>query len=281
MLQVDESVLQDIGRGFTVPAQPQLLMELQRLVAHEQPDLSLIAEAISKDVSISATIIKTINSPLYGLARSISDIPKSVRYIGLNGIVTLVTSKLIQNSFEQDNCSIELDDFWDNATNIANSAVYIAKALKKRVPAERMFSLGLFHDCGIPVMAMKYPDYADTLQQANASTTSLIQFEEQAYGLHHATIGYYVATSWRLPVDMCQLILRHHDIKYLEKLDGSNDQLCFAILKMAEQIVYQHKNFRDAADWPFVRDSVFTVLDCDEEIMQDIIEDIEEMLQAQ
>lgn len=279
MLQVDEKVLKDIGRGFTVPAQPHLLLELQRLVGEDNPDLNRIAEAVSQDVSISATIIKTINSPLYGLARSISDIPKSVRYIGINGIVTLVTSKLIQSSFEQSKCSIELDDFWDNATNIANTAVYIAKKLRKRVPSEKLFSLGLFHDCGIPVMAMKYEDYGDVLYEAiNTHDKTLVHFEDQAYSVNHATIGYYVATSWRLPVDMCQLILRHHDIEYLNKLDGSSDQLCFAILKMAEQIIYKHKYFRDSSDWEFVRDSVFTVLDCDEEIMQDIIEDIEEQL---
>jgi HD-like signal output (HDOD) protein len=279
MLQVDENVLKDIGRGFTVPAQPHLLLELQRLVGEDNPDLNRIAEAVSQDVSISATIIKTINSPLYGLARSISDIPKSVRYIGINGIVTLVTSKLIQSSFEQSKCSIELDDFWDNATNIANTAVYIAKKLRKRVPSEKLFSLGLFHDCGIPVMAMKYKDYGDILQTANQTPSkTLINFEDQAYSVNHATIGYYVATSWRLPVDMCQLILRHHDIEYLNKLDGSSDQLCFAILKMAEQIIYQHKYFRDSSDWEYVRDSVFTVLDCDEELMQDIVEDIEEQL---
>ncbi len=280
MLQVDEKIIKDLGRGFKVPAQPKLIIELQHLIEMPEPNLDDIADVIASDVSASAAILKTINSPFYGLSRSISDIHKSVRYIGLNGIVTLVTSKLLRESFTQDECSIPLDDFWDSATTIANAAVYIAKQLNKRVPSEKLFSLGLFHDCGIPVMAMKYKNYGKVLEKSQQTKSlSLIDIEEHAYKVNHANIGYYVATSWRLPVDMCQIILRHHDRSYFQKLDGSQEQLCFAILKMAEQIIYQHKHFRDAPDWQYFQDSVFTVLDCDEEVMQDLIEDITEQLE--
>ena len=210
MLEVNERVLSDIGRGFSVPAQPDLLLKLQRLMAEQEIDLNAIADTISQDIAVSATILKTINSPLYGLARTISDIKKSVRYIGLNGINTLVTSSLIRQSFKQHDCSVSLDDFWHNSNNIANTAVHIGKTIKQRLSSEKLFTLGLFHDCGIPVMAMKYNDYQNTLEHAeNTPNLTLPEVEENTYSVNHATIGYYVATSWRLPKDMCQLILRH------------------------------------------------------------------------
>ncbi|MFD2167870.1 HDOD domain-containing protein [Thalassotalea euphylliae] len=277
MLKVDESVLKDIGRGFTVPAQPTLLLALQEKVSEPDPDLDEIAALIAQDVSVSAKILKTINSPMYGLARSIADIPKSVKYIGMNGIVTLVTSSLIRSSISQKDCSIALEGFWDNATNIANAAVYIGQKLRRRVAKEKLFTLGLFHDCGIPVMAMKYKDYQETLDHADKTPSEpLPDIEESVYQVNHATIGYYVATSWRLPVDICQLILRHHDRDFLEKLDGSEEQTLFAILKMAENIVHEHKYFRPSSDWAYVQDSVFTALDCDEYDFQDIMEDLNE-----
>ena len=279
MIQVDDKVLADIDRGFSVPAQPELLLKLQKLMSAQEPDLNQIADTIAQDVAVSATILKTINSPLYGLARSISDIKKSVRYIGLAGIITLVTSSLLKRSFKDKKASISLDDFWNNSSNIANSAVFIAKRLKKRISSEKLFTLGLFHDCGIPVMAMKYENYRATLTQAEQTPSEpLPDIEDQAYNVNHATIGYYVATSWRLPVDICQLILRHHEREYLYTLDGSVDQLSFAILKLAENIVYQHKHFRESADWPFLKDSVLTVLDIDEDDIADLVEDLNEQL---
>jgi len=279
MLQIDEKVLSDIGRGFSVPAQPALLLKLQDLMSEHEPDLNKIADAITADVAISATILKTINSPLYGLARTISDIKKSVRYIGLAGISTLVTSNLIKQSFHQNSCGIELDDFWNNSTNIANTAVFINKTLKQRMSSEKLFSLGLFHDCGIPVMAMKFADYQDTLNHSmNTPSELLTDIEESIYQVNHATIGYYVASSWRLPKDLCHLILQHHDRTFLHKLDNSEQQKAFSILKLSENIVHQHKHFRDCADWAYVQDSVMTVLDIDEEDIQDMLEDINEQL---
>ncbi|REL28100.1 HDOD domain-containing protein [Thalassotalea euphylliae] len=279
MLQVDESVLKDIGRGFSVPAQPSLLLELQDKVKQGEPNLDEIAELIAQDISVSAKVLKTINSPLYGLARKIADIPKSVKYIGLDGIVSLVTSDLIQKSFRQQDCSISLESFWDNASNIANTAVFIGQKLHRRIAKEKLFTLGLFHDCGIPIMAIKYHNYQDVLDHAEKNPSEVITaVEERAFQVHHATIGYYVATSWRLPPDICQLILRHHERDFLTKLDGSEAQLAFAILKMAENIVHQHKFFRPSSDWQYLQDSVFTVLDCDEYDYQDLLEDLDEAL---
>jgi HD-like signal output (HDOD) protein len=279
MLVVNDQVLSDISRGFSVPAQPELLLKLQRLMAADDVDLNMIAETISQDVAMSATILKTINSPLYGLSRSVSDIKKSVRYIGLNGIYALVTSSLIQRSFVQDTCNIALDDFWQNASNIANTAVFIGKKVKRVISSEKLFTIGLFHDCGIPVMAMKFNDYVETLEHAQKTPSeTLPEIEESIYQVNHATIGYYVASSWRLPKEICQLILRHHERDYLYKLDESIEQCCYAILKMAENIVYLNKYFRDSADWPYIKDSILTALDFDDDDIQDIIEDVNEQL---
>ncbi len=275
MLHVNDNMLKDIGRGFSVPAQPELLLQLQKIMAEQDPDLNTIAELISQDIAVSATVLKTINSPLYGLARTISDIKKSVRYIGLQGIVTLVTSSLIRKSFTQNDSSIALEEFWQNSSNIANASVFIGKKLKKGASAEKLFTLGLFHDCGIPVMGMKYSSYQETLDHAvNTPSEPLPQIEEKAYAVNHATVGFYVASSWRLPKDICQLILQHHDRDFLIKLDGSEAQANFAILKLAENLVYQHKHFRDAADWQYVHDLVLTVLDIDDDDVQDLIEDL-------
>lgn len=277
MLQVNDKILSDIGRGFTVPAQPALLLKIQELMSEKHPDINSIADAVSQDVAVSATILKTINSPVYGLSRSISDIKKSVRYIGIQGVVALVTSSLLKEGFNQGSCSIELDDFWSNATNIANAAVYIGTQIKRKVSSEKLFTIGLFHDCGIPVMATKYSDYADTLEKAiNTPSKTLPNIEESVYKVNHATIGYYVASSWRLPKDICQLILKHHERDFLYKLDNSEEQLHYAILKLAENIVHQHKHITPSADWTFIQDTVLTVLDIDEEDVKDIMEDLSE-----
>lgn len=261
MIEVDNSVISDIRKGFYVPAQPELLVKLQNLMAKEEPELNIIADTISQDVAVSATILKTINSPVYGLSRSVSDIKKSVRYIGLDGINTLVTNTLIQRSFDQKDCSIALTEFWSNATNIANACVLIGKSLKQAVCKDKLFSLGLFHDCGIPIMAMKYNDYEETFKSSmQKESETLTKIEESSYSVNHATIGYYVATSWRLPKDICQLILAHHDHQYVLSSANRVQKFYYGILKLAENIVHLNKHNRDANDWTILEETILKLL---------------------
>jgi len=277
MLDVDDRVISDIRRGFSIPAQPGLLLKLQRIISSSDPDINLVADTISQDVAVAATILKTVNSPIYGLARSMSDIHKATRYIGLNGIMSLVSNILIRKSFDQSECSIALEEFWNNSNNIAITSVVIGKSLKKAISIDKVFTLGLFHDCGIPVMAMRYPDYSETYEHAlNTPSEALTSIEESVYHVNHATLGYYVASSWRLPKDLCQLILSHHDRRFLDKQGNRLQQFYFAILKMAENIVHNHKHFRHTPDWEYLHDKVLTVLDLSEDNYQDLLEDTAE-----
>ena len=269
MLIVDQSVLDDISRGFSVPAQPRLLLELLKLMADESPDINAISNAISKDIAVSAAILKTINSPLYGLSRTITDIKMSVNYIGIFGVVMLVTGSLLKKSFDPKSCSINLEEFWLSASDIASAAMLIGQRYKPRIANDKFFSLGLFHACGVPVMAMKYNDYQEVLDTSLATPEiALTEVEEKHYGVHHATIGYYVASSWRLPKDVCQIILQHHDRGFINEPNGSQEQDLFAVLKLSEQLVSLKHSDCSTSDWPYVEENVRQVLDIDEDSLQ-------------
>ena len=272
MLIVDQSVLDDIGKGFSVPAQPKLLLSLLKLMAEPSPDTNAIADCISKDIAVSAAILKTVNSPLYGLSRTVTDIKMSVNYIGIYGVVMLVTGSLLKKSFDPKNCSIDLELFWTMTSELSNIAVAIGKQFKRNIAMDKLSSLGLFHACGIPVMAMKYDDYQDTVDQALVtSELSLIELEEKNYNANHATIGYYVASSWRLPKDVCQIILQHHERDYLDKLNGSQEQDLFAVLKLAEHIASIKYLDCPSPDWPYLETAALSILAIEKDELDDII----------
>ncbi|PKI13920.1 HDOD domain-containing protein [Colwellia sp. 12G3] len=277
MLIVDQSVLDDISRGFSVPAQPKLLFELLKLMAETTPDINAISRAISKDIAVSAAILKTINSPLYGLGRTVTDIKMSVNYIGIFGVVMLVTGSLLKKSFDPKSCSIDLEDFWQFTSDIASAAMLIGQRYRPQIANDKFFSLGLFHACGVPVIAMKHDDYQQLLDDSLTKTElSLTEVEEQHYGVNHATIGYYVASSWRLPKDVCQIILQHHDRNFLRELNGSQEQDLFAVLKLSEQLVSIKNSDCATADWPYVQENVCKLLAIDEKTLQALVSEFTE-----
>lgn len=279
MLIVDQQVLDDISKGFSVPAQPKLLLKLLKLMAEHEPDIKEIANTISQDVAVSAAILKAINSPLYGLSRTVTDIQMSVNYIGLYGIIMLVTGSLIKKSFDPKSCSIELEAFWQLSTDISTITVLLGRQFKPNLAADKLFSLGLFHGCGVPVMAMKYNDYQETLDSAiQRPEKSLTEIEEETYQANHAVIGYYVASSWRLPKDICQIILQHHDRAFLDRLDNSEQQDYYAILKLAEHIVHLKYYDIPSVDWQYVQHDVLYTMGINEQALPEIITELQQRI---
>lgn len=272
MLTVDQSVLDDISRGFSVPAQPRLLFELLKLLADERPDINKVSETVSKDVAVSATILKAINSPLYGLSRTITDIKMSVNYIGIFGVVKLVTGSLLKKSFDPKSCHIDLEDFWKLTSDLGNTAMLIGSRYKPNIENDKFFSLGLFHSCGIPVMAMKYRNYQKILDEALITPEkTLNEQEEKEYGVNHSTVGFYVASSWRLPRDVCQIILQQQDRSFLNTLNGSEEQDLYAVLKLSEFLVSMKYLDAPSSDWPYIKDNVCKVINIQESNLETLI----------
>ncbi|MCG9760342.1 MULTISPECIES: HDOD domain-containing protein [Pseudoalteromonas] len=277
MIDLDDKVLADVKHGFNLPPKPALISELQAALATSDPDLNDIASIIAHDVSTSAAVLKIINSPLYGLARTVTDVKQAVVFLGLDSVSTLVTGFLLKQTFHQRTCCISLERFWDNASDIADSIMVIGNKLKSRVPIENLHLLGLFHDAGIAAMAVNYPDYMETLIAANKDYDKLlVDHEEEKYGTNHAIIGYFLAASWNLPQSICQMILCHHDPEFLSSCKDEEQKLAFAALKMAENFVHINKRFVAAPDWHLMKADVLRVLNLDEDDYQDIKEDLEE-----
>lgn len=278
MIVVNEQVLSDVNKNFIIPPRPQILNDLELLASAQEPSLSDAAEIIAKDVAIASAILKIVNSPAYGLVRSVSNIKQAIMFLGWNGIEALVPSLKLKQMFAQNECCISLERFWDTASEIADVNMIIGQRLNN-VPVEYLYTLGLFHDCGIVPMAIKFDNYVSALHTSNnTQKESLIDIEERLYGTNHATVGYYLATSWHLPVDICQLILRHHDLSMLSNITGSNQQLCYSVLKMSENLVNCVLRGDTTKDWDDIEKHVLATLNMSEDDYIDLQEEVIDFL---
>mgnify|MGYP000200155714 CR=1 FL=1 len=279
MITVNDVAIKDVNSQFIIPPKPQILTDLSNLAKQEDPSLFEAGEIVAKDVGISSAILKIINSPLYGLSRTISDIKQGVMFIGWDGLQNLVQGLKLKEAYALHKSCICLERFWDNTTEIAEVSMLIGNRLRSRVPVENLYLLGLFHDCGVPAMAIKYSDYRDTLEKSNRDfSNSIVTLEDELYFTNHAVVGYYLANSWNLPKDICELILRHHDLEYLYSIDGSTQQICYSVLKLAETLVYNERRYSSSRDWPFIMDLALEVLGLTEHDYSDLKEDVSDML---
>ena len=231
-------------QGISVPPQPQIMVDLQMEQYMPDPDLEVIAGLIAQDPGLSGALLKIVNSPYYGLSNKIASIRRAVTVLGSRTVINLINAQSIKGEMTDDTI-VTLNRFWDTAQDVAMTSLTLAKRTGTQA-LDEAYALGLFHDCGIPLMLKRFPDYMRVLEQgyANAGTGSrVVDTENRHFNTNHAVVGYYTAKSWRLPAHLTEAIANHHNALAIFSDDSSrNSQLknLLAILKMAEHICASH-----------------------------------------
>ena len=241
--QLTEEQVSKILQGIFVPPQPQILVDLQMEQIFPEPDIKRIADLIAKDVGLSGTMLKFVNSPFFGLANKITSIEQAVSLLGLNTVVNILNGLAIKGHMSDENI-VELTTFWDTANDIAMVCATVAKKVGFPNPDEA-YTLGLFHNAGIPLMMKRFDNYLGELKNAYGSSYErVIDYENEKFNTNHCVVGYYTARSWNLPNHLCLAIAEHHNTRQIfETKDGRNQlqKTLLAILKVAEHICGNYK----------------------------------------
>lgn len=241
--------IDDILQGIQIPAQPQIMADLQMEQAMPEPDLNEIARLISKDAGISGYVLKTVNSPFFGNSREILSIHQAVVLLGMNTVINLVNTIAIRNEINlQANLPEEVQKFlavfWDSAMDIAAICMIVAQMLDYR-DTEKAYSLGLFHNVGIPMLLTRFENYRTIMSASyTLDDMKIIDLENQNLNTNHAVLGYYVTKSWKLPRQICDVVALHHNAEEVFSPAANYDddrKTLFCILKIAEHIYGFHE----------------------------------------
>ncbi|GGX54110.1 HDOD domain-containing protein [Saccharospirillum salsuginis] len=237
-IALDSDQIQQILQGIVIPPQPQVMVDLQMEQIQPEPDLRRIAQLIRQDVGLSGTMLKVVNSASYGLANKITSVEQAVMLLGIDTVVNIVNGLSIKGELSDEDI-VKMNRFWDAALDIAMVSQNIAKLIGYPTPDEA-YTLGLFHNAGIPLMMKRFPDFEDTQRLAYAGEYGrIIDAENDAYRTNHAVIGYYTAKSWRVPQLLCDAIADHHSVEQIFTNNYAQDgrkKTLLAILKIAEHL---------------------------------------------
>ena len=271
-------------QGISVPPQPQIMVDLQMEQYMPDPDLEVIAKLISQDPGLSGSLLKIVNSPYYGLSNKIASIRRAVTVLGSRTVINLINAQSIKGEMTDDTI-VTLNRFWDTAQDVAMTSLTLAKRTGTQA-LDEAYALGLFHDCGIPLMLKRFPDYMRVLEQGYASAgtgSRVVDTENRHFNTNHAVVGYYTAKSWRLPAHLTEAIANHHNALAIFSDDSSrNSQLknLLAILKMAEHICASHTvlgNQREDHEWNSIRHLVLDYIGLSDYDFDNLKESIREL----
>lgn len=239
----------DVGAG--IPPRPEIVAQIQAEIGRAEPDSTRIERLISADVGISAALIKTINSPFYGLRVKASSVRLAISMLGMSQVGRVVTGISLQKAFPGAVLP-GMENFWEHSAELALVCSYIAKQMPG-VNADEAFTFGLFKNCGIPLMAGRFPAYRQTWEQMSRNPEiRSTDIETRAHNISHAQVGSLLAKTWGLPESIVLAIRYHHDCDLLGNRSdqaAAHAQNLIALALLAEYAIESHTGFYQTYDW--------------------------------
>jgi HD-like signal output (HDOD) protein len=246
--ELDRARRQGPLRDILIPPCPELLSALQKELAQGDPDPGEIARIAGSDVAMAASLLRTVNSPLYARARAAETVAQAVSMLGVVPTVGLLTGFLTRQAIRS--TSPLLAHFWETSTRRAMAMGFIAKQLYG-VDADVAHTCGLFCHVGIPIMMQGIKGYAGTLAEALArQDRSFTETENAAHHTDHAVVGAIVAKTWCLPAVTVAAVRLHHDFTVLaDPQFPAEVRTLVAMGLVAEHLVAQHEGVQAQAEW--------------------------------
>jgi HD-like signal output (HDOD) protein len=246
--ELDHARSRGAVRDIAIPPCPELLLALRQEVGLADPDPAEIARIAASDVAMAASLLRTVNSPLYARARPADTVAQAVAMLGVGPTVGILTSFLTRNAIRSN--SPLLAHFWESSTRRALAMGFIARQLYG-VDADVAHTCGLFCHVGIPIMMMGVKGYAGTLAEALArQDRSFTETENAAHQTDHAVVGAIVAKTWRLPAITVAAVRLHHDFTVLTDASFPAEvRTLVAMGLVSESLVARHEGVQVHREW--------------------------------
>jgi len=274
--QLDQSETRKLLSSIQIPPQPEIVMALMHEKNSDDPDIQKISRLISNDAGIAAAVLKTVNSPFYGLNRKITSVHQAVSALGMKNIGSLVMGLALRNSVPVKG----MDHYWESTRRTAEYAVMLARQLGLRNVDEIQLYV-LFHDSAMPLLLQRFPDYLETMKQIpNTPWIQITDMEDSRHNTNHVAVGRLLARNWGLPDRVSEAIQWHHEPSVFDGEMVSNEiRTLIAIGHVADHIQEMTSRHLNECSWEAFGDACLSHLLLGESELQDCIDAAQEHLE--
>ncbi|MEK6709150.1 MAG: HDOD domain-containing protein [Nitrospinota bacterium] len=202
---------QILGGEDSVPSLPTILHHLDAAVNDPRSSMRQVAEIISTDQSLSARLLKLVNSAFFGFPSRIETISHAVTIVGIQQLRDLALATSILEMFRGIPVTLlDPKDFWHHSIACGMAARILA-SYHQEPNVERFFVAGLLHDIGHLILYRHQSGPAkEALLRCREEGSILHQAERVLMGTDHAEVGGELLNFWKLPPSLSEAARFHH-----------------------------------------------------------------------
>ena len=200
-----------------LPPLPEIYVRVSELLESDNTNVHQIGEAVQTDPSLTARVLKMINSAYYGLSNPVTSIAQAISLLGRQQIKQILMGSVLAGVFNDLNVdSFPLHEFWQHSIKTAIIARHLAMQNVHVIDHEAFFTAGLLHDIGRLVIAQVAADeLADIDERVKTDGIDVVQAEAEMLGVSHIDVGSALMRKWGMPSLLTQCLVKHHDTEHI------------------------------------------------------------------
>lgn len=199
-----------VGSAVKLVTLPDVYLRLRGLL--DDPDSSMmdVANLIAHDPSLTARLLRMVNSAFFGFTAKIETVSRAVGLLGTQQIHDLALATSVARAFSTiPHVIMNMKLFWRNSVYCGVASRLIASQCNV-LDSERLFVAGLLRDIGHLIMYLKVADPAQqALLRAKQQRLPLPQVERELIGCDYAQVGAELMRVWQLPPSLRESLACH------------------------------------------------------------------------
>jgi putative nucleotidyltransferase with HDIG domain len=222
---------EDIVKGSVrLSSLPAIYFQINKVIEDPESSFGDVAEIISNDVSLSARLLKIVNSTFYNFPSKVDTISHAISIVGTQQLRDLALATMVLSSFKGiPETYVNMKSFWRHSVACGVSAWVIALNCREESP-ERYYLTGMLHDVGRLILFENHPEIAREIMEQSRSEKKLVfEVERDVLGFDHGAVGAELLMAWKLPPTLRDVVRNHHD-----PVEDSRFPLETAILHLAD-----------------------------------------------
>ncbi len=204
--RIAEIIVNEIN---SFPAFPKTILKIQELCRRPDEPIKNIADAISRDVGLTASLLRLANSAGFAGIKRTDSVEEAIIKIGIKSLTSILIASGIDRIMEHR--FSELNSLWREAYTRASYAKLLAEKLNRRQMADPAYLISLLCDVGrISITAINNDTLDKLIRTSRVSgndTTPIL--EEMALGISHAKLGSLICRKWHFSETISQVIEFH------------------------------------------------------------------------
>lgn len=188
---------------------------LTKLTMRPDSSVTEIAEVISRDLSLTARLLRLVNSVFIGLANEVNSIEEAIFFLGLRQIRQMaMTTRVVEEmeAFVSSDTDISFDGFWRHSIATAIMTREILTMTNGVKDDDHYYISGLLSNLGKLVMMNTHPEQLkESLTFGTLSAREHLEMERAEFGFTHADLGALYLECNNLSGDIVETVLFHHE----------------------------------------------------------------------